>query len=126
MEKTIKSCIREKKVIPKKSHDLAGLCSTAVAAGVPAVDPALISAVQCSASVRYDCALVSKNLAVEANYAALKICGALAWVVKRTDGQSDVFEYEFHTAGGPIPGLLLGHSSARPPFSGSTAPGKAP
>jgi hypothetical protein len=116
VEKMIKSCIRQVNVIPKKSHDLAGLAATAAANGVPAVDPALIALVECSPSVRYDSTMVSKGEAVEAHYAALTICGELAPFVKRTTAQSDAFDYEFHIASGPIPGLLLGHKSGVPPF----------
>lgn len=116
VEKIIKSCIRQVNVIPKKSHDLAGLAATAVANGAPAVDPALIASVECDPSVRYDSALVSKAKAVEAHYAALTICVDLAPFVKRTTAQSDAFDYEFHIASRPIPGLLLGHKSGAPPF----------
>jgi hypothetical protein len=119
VEKLIKSCIREKKVTPKKSHDLAGLCATAVAVGVPTVAPALIATIQCDPSVRYDSALVSKLEAVEAHYAALTICSDLAPVVKRTTAQSDSFDYQFHIASGAIPGLVLGHKSGAPPFKAS-------
>jgi len=110
-EKVIKSCIREKGSIPKNIHDLSRLCATAVAVGVPGVDSALIASIQCSPDVRYDSTLVGKMDAVEAHYAALTICGALAPVVKRTTSESDVFDYEFPLSGGnKLDGILLGYS----------------
>ncbi len=120
VEKVVKSCIREKGVIPKKSHNLAGLCATAAAAGVPAVDPLLIEAVRCAADVRYDSTLVKKLEAIEAHYAALTICGELAPIVKRTTAQSGVYDYEFALATNSLQGILLGYKPPEPPFIAPT------
>jgi hypothetical protein len=98
VEKVIKSCIREKNVIPKKLHSLADLYATALQLGAPQVDPALLSAVQCAPDVRYDSTLVQKMEALEAHYAALTVCVELADVVKRTTASSEMVRYEIRTS----------------------------
>lgn len=59
--------------------------------------------------------MVGKMGAVEAHYATLTICGALAPVVKRTSAESDVFDYEFQLSGGnKLDGILLGYAPPTP------------
>jgi HEPN domain-containing protein len=112
VEKILKSCIIEKGGMHAFSHHLNDLASAVAALGVPAVDPAWISSVQCAASVRYDSSLVSKSDARAAHHSALRICRALAPVVKKTDAQIGFNEFPFQFRNGIVfPCILLGYGS---------------
>jgi HEPN domain-containing protein len=111
VEKLVKSCIREKGTIPKKSHDLYKLFATAEAVGTPSIDKNLTAKIECSADVRYDSSLVSRIEAVDAHYAALSVCQILAPTIKRTDARSELFEYEFELPDRTIlKGIMLGYA----------------
>jgi hypothetical protein len=120
VEKMLKSCIIEKGGTHGFSHQLTNLASAAGTLGVPAVDPAWITSVQCAASVRYDSSLVSRNDALAAHHSALKIGRALAPVVKKTDAQIGLKEFPFTFRNGVVFGCLLlgyGPPTIPPPTS---------
>jgi hypothetical protein len=112
----VKSCIAEKGVKPKFTHNLVDLFATAEAAGVPKIDPALVDAVQCSPSVRYDSALIPKLEAVKAHHSALNICGDLARSIQKTTAIVQVDPYEFPLKDISLPGLAVHNSPPAPPF----------
>jgi hypothetical protein len=116
VEKVLKSCILEKGSAHQRSHSLAELATAAVLAGVPTINSALINAIQCPPSVRYDSTLVSKREAIDAHYAAVKLCGELAPVIKRTTAEIKIQEFPFPFRNNVIFGcILLGYGAPVPP-----------
>ena len=81
-EKTLKDYIKKQGgTFPKggkNGHNLSKLLSIAEQNGLPALDQALISSVQCSAGVRYSETLSSKEEAIEAYLASVQICAHVA------------------------------------------------
>ncbi len=116
VEKVVKSCILGKGGSPKFIHKLSELFKVAEDAGIPKIGAALIDAVQCSPSVRYDSTLVPKLEAVRAHHAALAICGELAPNIKKTTAQSEVEQYEFPLRDVSLHGLALHYAPPIPPF----------
>jgi hypothetical protein len=117
VEKVLKSCIRKKGTIPKKSHDLRSLSATAAAVGVPPLDPALIDKIVCAADVRYDSSLVSKDEAVAAHYGALEVCGRVAPILKERRGHSGCDWDELRMSSTFSTKRLVLHHVAGPPKS---------
>ena len=78
VEKLIKSYILQQGATHANIHELAKLFAHAHSLGLPQVDSTIVDAIQCSTSVRYAAALVSKQKSVTAHYAALKVCGEIA------------------------------------------------
>jgi hypothetical protein len=116
VEKVLKSCILEKGAQHQRSHSLPELAANAVQAGVPTIDSALINTIQCSPSVRYDSTLVSKKEAIDAHYAAVRLCGQLAPIVKKTTAEIRVHEFPFSYRNNVVFGcLLLGYGAPVPP-----------
>ncbi len=112
-EKVVRSCIREMGHTVSHGHGLQDLCEVAERAGSPAIDRTLVAAVECSPSIRYDSTEISKEEALAAHYAALKICGNLALILQRRTTRSAVTPFRIQVSNElSLEGLKLSHVSA--------------
>lgn len=117
IEKVLKSFILEKGSTHGKIHKLDELCATASSLGLPETNPALIDAIQCSPSVRYDSSLVTKKQAYTAHEAALIVCGLVAPHIKRSTARAVVRGGRLNVSGmSAIASLRLEYHSPVPPF----------
>jgi hypothetical protein len=109
-EKTLKSYIVQNGGKLEKIHKLSELEKTASVAGLPPLQPSLISDIQCSADVRYAAQSVTKADALKAHYAVLNVCAQIAPLLKTQSGWvSDIKIGSYELAGkkSPIKGLMV-------------------
>jgi HEPN domain-containing protein len=86
VEKFLKAYISQKGSKPEWSHVLSELAATAESLGLRTVDKPSLELVQCSASVRYQSSLVTKEEAVSAHQAAILICANIATQLAEQSG----------------------------------------
>jgi len=73
MEKLLKSYLATKKATVPRNHQLQQLANSAQQLGLPALDPAAIAAIQCSAGVRYGEEQATLREAIMAHHASLRL-----------------------------------------------------
>lgn len=78
VEKFLKAYITQQGATFKYNHDLAELATAAENVGLPKLNREAINLVQCSASVRYDSALVDTTGAIKAHHAAVFVCATVS------------------------------------------------
>jgi hypothetical protein len=98
VEKVLKSCILQRGGKPPRVHRLSELAEIALNAGVPGVAPQMLSALQCSAEVRYDSTKVGRDEAVLAHHTAIDLCAELCPTLKRTNADSAVWSSVLQTS----------------------------